>query len=219
MHKFDVNPSKMDGESKKVSFNKRCCYLLAFLFIAVPVVTGVLVWYFLPKCGIRDGQSITDESSQGKESTTEASPTVETTSPSTGAVPGKPWTYLRLPTFIRPLHYDLTLYPDFYEDHGWFYGNETVEIEISLDTRFILIHYNQMNITRTELYSHGKTDSIPIKRTFNFSEHQFWVVETESAIPAGSKVDLELQFDGSLTNSIVGFYKSTYVNSQTNQTR
>ncbi|XP_064595580.1 glutamyl aminopeptidase-like [Liolophura sinensis] len=214
MHRFDVNPSKMDGESKKVSFNKRCCYLLAFLFIGVPVVTGVLVWYFLPKCGIRDGESVTDESSGGRESTTEATP-----SSSTGPIPGKPWTYLRLPTFIRPLHYDLTLYPDFYEDHGWFYGNETIEIEIRQDTRFILIHYNQMNMTRTELFRHDTTESIPIKRTFSYSEHQFWVVETESVIPAGSTVDLELQFDGSLTNSIVGFYKSTYVNSQTNQTR
>jgi hypothetical protein len=86
-------------------------------------------------------------------------------------------------------------------------------------TPFILIHYHFLNITRTTLKDSNQKE-IRIKAPWGYDENQFWIIETEEeALQAGSTVYLELQFDGSLSRAIVGFYKSSYVNSITNETR
>lgn len=193
-----------------MNVNRRCLYFFIFLFLALPVVVGVLVWYFIPKC---DGSDPSSEKISGDGSTTPPVPTTP------GFSETEPWKNLRLPRYIVPLHYDLTLYPDFYGDNGWFYGNVTVEIKINKDTDYVLIHFNYLNITKTELRENDTNNQIGIKRTFAYAENQFWVIETAVTLRQGASVKLSLQFDGSLTKAIVGFYKSSYVNSQTGQTR
>lgn len=180
--------------------NKRLIYFLVFLLIVVPVIVGVLVWYFTRQ--------------NCKENATAAASTTNPAVSETG-----PWTNLRLPKSIVPVHYDITLYPDFYDKNGWFYGNETIELEVKQTTSFIMIHFYFMNITKTELRKKGTNEIIKIKRTFPFTDNQFWVIETEEPMTAGSGVFLDLQFDGSLTRAIVGLYKSTYVNSITKERR
>ncbi|XP_050391475.2 glutamyl aminopeptidase [Patella vulgata] len=201
----------MEFEDKsKMQINRRLLYIFLLLFIIIPVVVGVLVWHFT-KDHYEKSQSSTDSIVGGEETT------LMTTTH--GYYPDQPWRNLRLPRTIVPVHYDITLYPDFYEDNGWFYGNETITIRIDEPSKYILVHYKYMNITRTVLTNHRNGNVIAIAQTFSNEENQFWVVETEESLAAGTTVDLFLQFDGSLTNAIVGFYKSTYVNSQTNETR
>ncbi|XP_067672727.1 glutamyl aminopeptidase-like [Haliotis asinina] len=197
-------------DASKVNVNRRCLYFLIFLLLVLPVVVGVLVWYFIPKCDQSDPSS---EKITGDGSTTSSIPTTP------GFSETEPWKNLRLPRYIVPLHYDLTLYPDFYEDNGWFYGNVTIEIKINKDTDYVLIHFNYLNITKTELRENSTGNQIGIKRTFAYAENQFWVIETAVTLREGASVKLSLQFDGSLTRAIVGFYKSSYVNSATGQKR
>ena len=202
-----------EQNKSKVALDKRCCYFLIFLVVALPVIVGVVVW------------KITETNcSNGSSGLGQGSPVVgdgETTTvsgQSTTVVPAdEPWRNLRLPNYIVPIHYDITLYPDFYDDHGWFYGNETVEIEVKQTTNVILIHTNFLNITRTQLaYADGT--NIPLSETFWYEENQFWVIKSQEPV-AVSTVNLDLEFDGSLTRAIVGFYKSSYVNSKTGITR
>lgn len=58
-----------------------------------------------------------------------------------------PWENLRLPLYTVPQHYDLTLYPDFYEENSWFYGNVTIEVDILQNTQHLMVHIKQMNCT------------------------------------------------------------------------
>ena len=58
-------------------------------------------------------------------------------------------------------------------------------------------------------------DSIEIVDTFAYEPHEYWVIQTATPISSGSTVMLHLEFNGSLVNGIVGYYKSTYVNSLT----
>lgn len=155
---------------------------------------------------------------QDGDNTTTATTTTGTPVISTAHPGWQIWKDLRLPTYIKPIHYDITLYPDFYEDAGWFYGNETIEIEISKETSYILIHINYLNVTRTELFD-ATDNPIGIAKTFYYQPNQFWVVETETPISAGARVRLFLSFEGSLTRAIVGFYKSTYTDSLTGAKR
>ncbi|XP_041364193.1 glutamyl aminopeptidase-like [Gigantopelta aegis] len=190
-------------DTSKVKINKRWMYLMVFLIVALPVIVGILVWYFVHTANCNSA-NITDKNT-GNESANFSQK--------------EPWKNLRLPRYIVPLHYDLTLYPDFYGNNGWFYGNETIEIDVRKDTKFILIHYKYMNITRTILNVNSTNAEIGIKRTFGYDPNEFWVVETNDVIKGGTVVKLDLQFDASLTRAIVGFYKSTYTNSLTGQKR
>ncbi|XP_060595216.1 glutamyl aminopeptidase-like [Ruditapes philippinarum] len=206
-------PFGRNNDKSKVSLNKRCCYFLVFCVIVLPIVTGVVVWYLTDSAC--DPSSDGDNQPVSGTKSTESVPT--TTKSPTSISESEPWKNLRLPATVVPVHYDITLYPNFYGDNGWFYGNETVELNITESTTHILIHANFLNITRTKLsYLNGQ--GIPIKQTFWYAENQFWVVETVTSVQI-SRALLKLQFDGSLTREIFGFYKSTYINSETKQER
>lgn len=211
-------------DKAKVSLNKRICYVLTFLAIVLPVVTGVVVWHLTQSsCESSDGGSGADGGSQDSQVGGTTCPTVPAvTSPPAEATTtviseDEPWKNLRLPKYVIPIHYDITLYPNFYGDNGWFYGNETAELNVTQPTKVILIHANYMEITRTKL-TYSNAEDIPIADTFWYEPNQFWVVLTVSPVEP-SLVNLELQFDGSLTRAIVGFYKSTYTNSITGEVR
>lgn len=208
----------------KVALNKRICYFLVFLFVAVPVVVGVVVWH-LTKTAYDNSDGASDGTQAGQVGgTTSGCPTqpemttVPATEQTTQVVSDdEPWKNLRLPKYVIPIHYDITLYPDFYGDHGWFYGNETAELNVTKATKVFLIHTNYMNITKTTLNYAGGSN-IAIANTFWYAENQFWVVQTKEPVRS-SVVHLHLQFDGSLTRAIVGFYKSSYTNSKTGEIR
>ena len=148
-------------------------------------------------------------------------PTDQPSTPAlTTAVPFEdgPWKDLRLPRSVIPVHYDIMLYPDFYGDNAWFYGNETIEIDIREPANHILVHVNYLNITKTSLED-SNGNSIEINRTFEFKPNQFLVIETKEALQVNQSVKLSISFDGSLSRDIVGFYKSVYLNSQTKEMR
>ena len=47
---------------------------------------------------------------------------------------------------------------------------------------------------------------------WHYEPNQFWVVKTNKVIEESSTVLLNIMFDGSLSNGIVGFYKAFYAN-------
>ncbi|KAK7111325.1 hypothetical protein V1264_010979 [Littorina saxatilis] len=211
-----------------VQINRRLLYLLAFLFVAIPILVGVLVWHATDNANdSEDSQTVTlgnrstvsEGLSGGQGQSTGVRAPTTTREPTPEEIAAKPWLSLRLPEYQVPLHYDITLYPDFYGDHGTFYGNETVDVEVKQTTRFLLIHVYKLTIHDVKVVKADTKEALEVARTFEEAKNQFLVVETKSDMEAGTVVGLHLQFSGSLTESIVGFYKSSYVNSKTGETR
>ncbi|XP_064627887.1 glutamyl aminopeptidase-like [Lineus longissimus] len=136
-----------------------------------------------------------------------------------GTTDAEPWKELRLPRHILPKHYDLTLHPDFYDKYSTtFSGSVTIDLEITKDAPVILIHIKDLTITKTEVKDKAG-NSLAIAETSSYIPNQFWVIKMKEPIKKGEEPSLTLDFNGSLVNGIVGFYKSTYVNSKTNETR
>lgn len=209
------------SDKKSVSSNKRLVWFLAFLVIALPVLVGILVWKLLPGCDKADDNvGGKHDANQGGTTfptgTTVSRKQMESTTP---AFEDGPWKTLRLPDNVRPVHYDVTLYPDFYEERHIFYGNISIELNIVSETNIILIHALYLNISDTRLKVTKTSRNIQIKRTFEYGPNEFWVVETMQPLSANSNVHLEMSFSGDLSRSIVGFYKSKYFNSLTNKNR
>ncbi|XP_055587828.1 glutamyl aminopeptidase-like isoform X1 [Uranotaenia lowii] len=124
----------------------------------------------------------------------------------------------RLPRHIKPKHYDLLMNPDL--EQGTFTGQVRINITISEPTDYVVLHSNKLAITDTFLnrvLPNKSETKVQIKKAYAYDTHQYWVVETES-IDSG-EYRLGLDFEGNLTNQIVGFYSSTYRDKGSNATR
>ena len=70
----------------------------------------------------------------------------------------QPWLNARLPSHILPLHYDLTIFPDFYQpdqNGGRFYGNVSILVNVtSRAIKHLLVHAKGLTIHRTTVRLH-----------------------------------------------------------------
>ncbi|XP_059170274.1 glutamyl aminopeptidase-like [Physella acuta] len=208
----------MDGKSPRGS--KRPLIIVCIVAIIVVVIVGAVVWKVT-----KDAYQTTPGAIMGPGSQTTAGPTVtsqapEKTSLSPEELKANPWLSLRMSRDVLPVHYDVTMYPDFYDTAGEFYGNETIEVNVTSPTRYFLLHVHTtyMNVTRTHVTDNTTGAEIDVIRTFYYPPHEFFVIQVNE-VSAGRVVRLQLQFEGSLIKTIMGFYKSTYVNTITNQIR
>jgi glutamyl aminopeptidase len=131
----------------------------------------------------------------------------------------EPWELdYRLPNDTLPLHYEIYLHPDL--EKGTFFGKVDVLLNVTQPRDFILIHTKYLTIQKTLLRQGDGTNGqeVTLVEAFEYAPNEFWVVRLGSKIQQGLYT-LQLEFDGSLTKDIVGFYKSSYYNSDTNQTR
>jgi len=145
----------------------------------------------------------------------------------------EPWLDVRLPRHILPVHYDLTLFPDFYQpdrDYAPFYGNVSILINItSKPTRHLIVHANELTIHETTVRLHQTSETtqdepLHVQRAFNFTSNQYWVVEVDRDLQPQSAVWLDIRFDGSMIDKRsyhiwTGLYRSHYFDSRTQQTR
>ena len=153
-------------------------------------------------------------------------PVRQVAAPSAGAL--EPWLKTRLPRHVLPVHYDLTLYPDFYrpdQDEPRFYGNVSILVNITSEpARHLVFHANKLTIHQTAvslLRSEGNTqeDSVPVRRTFNFTDNQYWVIELDRDLQPGSTVRLNMRFEGPMGGRLNGLYRTSYVDSRSLQKR
>ena len=131
----------------------------------------------------------------------------------------EPWELdYRLPNDTLPLHYEIYLHPDLIK--GTFTGKVDVLLNVTKPRDFIVIHSKYLSITKTLLREGDGTNGqeISFAEAFEYAPNEFWVIKLRSQIQLGLYT-LHLEFDGSLTKDIVGFYKSSYYDSDTNQMR
>lgn len=150
-------------------------------------------------------------------------PTVPATSgppstPSTPSTPREPWQRYRLPDALRPVSYNVTLWPRLQPNHDQMYvftGNSTVVFRCVKETDLILIHSNKLNLTMWEEH-HAVLrglDGAPtpsLSRSWLEVPTQYLVVQLSGPLVAGSRYQLHTQFVGELADDLAGFYRSEY---------
>lgn len=125
-----------------------------------------------------------------------------------------PWHKPFLPDHLYPLHYALYMNPDFYNKGGTFQGFVNITVNITQDTQYLVVHSKGISITATKLQD-STQQTINITRAFDYVRNQYFVVQTESVLTAGSVVFCMFEFSGSLLGGYRGFFKSVYTNTQT----
>ncbi|KAF2749750.1 hypothetical protein M011DRAFT_465417 [Sporormia fimetaria CBS 119925] len=112
-----------------------------------------------------------------------------------------------LPTNVKPVHYDLTLEPDF--EKFTYEGKVSIDLDVVEDTTSISLNANELTIHSTTVSSNGQTiaDSPSVQHD---DDTQVTKVSFDKTIPAGSKATLTMTFAGTLNDNMAGFYRSSF---------
>jgi len=124
----------------------------------------------------------------------------------------------RLPRAIKPSLYNLLLHPDL--EKKTFSGNVKIDVSVSEDMPYVALHSKFLNITKVNMMKNlmNGAEGISIKNSFEYPKFEFFVIEPESALGAGNYT-IDLDFNGSLDGSLVGFYGSSYFDKMKNKSR
>ncbi|KAL1882426.1 Aminopeptidase 2 mitochondrial [Paecilomyces lecythidis] len=112
-----------------------------------------------------------------------------------------------LPTNVKPLHYDLTLEPDF--EKFTYEGTVIIDLDVVEDTNSISLNSNEINIHSTTVFAGGAVVTSSPEVTYN-QDAQTTTVKFKETIPAGSKAQIKQTFTGQLNDNMAGFYRSSY---------
>ena len=124
----------------------------------------------------------------------------------------------RLPNSVRPIYYDLYLSPNF--DEGTFDGVVKISLKVLEPTKSIILHANKISISDyslRQIQENGQNKSVNIIKAYEFNKNEYFVMES-SIIEAGDYI-LDMNFNGSTANKLVGLYSSTYYDEESNARR
>lgn len=116
----------------------------------------------------------------------------------------------RLPKNVKPIQYDLYLYPDL--GKGTFEGKVTIVTDIIEKRDYIYLHQKELNIISTKVTTIDRAENweIELKEPYAVDNLETWVITAKKEFPPGL-YNITLEFEGALQpDKIVGFYSSTY---------
>jgi hypothetical protein len=124
-----------------------------------------------------------------------------------------PWSNIRLPTDVVPLTYDLFVHPNL--TTFTFVGSVSITLDVRKDTNFFLFHSKNLTISSYELYkwqpiTQTQSDKLAISKLLENKAHEQIYIETWNGLSKEEQYVLRLQFNGSISDSLAGFYRSAY---------
>lgn len=120
-----------------------------------------------------------------------------------------PWSRLRLPRYIIPLHYRLLLHPNLTSLS--FTGSVQIQIEVRNNTNWVVLHSKGLQISKATILNqnlaHLSEQVLPVLH--NPSHEQIGIF-SPWVLSSGQKYFLYIEFGAELSEGFNGFYKSTY---------
>jgi len=114
-----------------------------------------------------------------------------------------PWNDVRLPIFVRPISYDLELTPNL--TTLAVKGIIKLIFQVTEETDFIIFHSKNISITSKTI-----NEKLRVERMLEFPERDQIYLETHQPMKPGRTYSIRLKFMYNLTESLEGFYLSTY---------
>uniref|UniRef100_UPI003AAACCD0 endoplasmic reticulum aminopeptidase 2 isoform X1 n=1 Tax=Centroberyx gerrardi TaxID=166262 RepID=UPI003AAACCD0 len=143
-------------------------------------------------------------------------PTGEQTPLSTGNL-SFPWSRLRLPRYIVPLHYHLHLHPDLTTLS--FTGSVQIQIHVQNNTNWVVLHSKGLQISKATVLDqnldHLSDQVLPVLHN---PAHEQAAIFSPRVLSGGQKYFLYIEFGAELAEGFYGFYRSSY-RTNTGETR
>ncbi|XP_026482573.1 zinc finger protein 714-like [Ctenocephalides felis] len=114
----------------------------------------------------------------------------------------------RLPEGVKPVHYDLLLTPDL--KTGKFSGHVGIDVQVKAKRNDLVLHGKDLRISSFRVLD-SKGDELPLasKNMEMDSVRDFYIIRAKNGFSSGN-YKVEIDYEGSLTDRITGFYQSTY---------
>ncbi|XP_001944764.2 aminopeptidase N [Acyrthosiphon pisum] len=125
----------------------------------------------------------------------------------------------KLPTNFKPVSYrlDVTTYLD---DKFMFEGVVDIQMTCVEATDTIVLHSNSLNIdTKSVVVANGGENVIPVSSVSFDPKKELMHVKSTVNFKPGDEYVLTIPFTGNITDDLVGYYRSSYVDKENNQTR
>ncbi|RXM99098.1 Glutamyl aminopeptidase [Acipenser ruthenus] len=125
------------------------------------------------------------------------------------------WNNFRLPDYVIPVHYDLELAPNL--DTDIYTGSTTISINIKQATKHLWLHIRETFVTaipKLQMKSGNSQQDVAVFRCFEYKAQEYVVVELKESLQPTANDEhylLTLEFQGRLDGSLVGFYKTSYM--------
>lgn len=120
-----------------------------------------------------------------------------------------PWSKLRLPNYIIPIHYHLLIHPNLTTLK--FNGSVKIEIDVKNNTNWVVLHSKNLEIiTATVLDESEAHLSDKVLPVLEYPSHEQIAIFSPKILSSGEKYFLYLEFGAPLVDGFYGFYRSTY---------
>jgi len=117
----------------------------------------------------------------------------------------------RLPLEVKPTHYDVTLRTDL--KSLTFDGFVKIDLDILKETSKVTFNSADLVLGEVTLSSTALKTSEDFKASAALDEKmERATIEIPASLPAGSKAQLKVSFEGKLTSNMTGYYKSAWEN-------
>lgn len=134
---------------------------------------------------------------------------------------------VRLPTNLRPLYYKVDLIP--YVDPSKNFsidGKVRIQVLCLEDTNRVTLHIKNISITENKVrlteWTEGSAETgaelTVLKHAYD-PPREFYNVTLKEPLQAGKNYELYIEFEAILSDELAGFYRSSYKDKATNETR
>lgn len=120
-----------------------------------------------------------------------------------------PWSKVRLPNYIVPVHYHLQIHPNL--TTLMFNGSVKIEIDVKNNTNWVVLHSKNLKIFTATVLDEGEAHlSDKVLPVLEYPPHEQIAIFSPKILTSGEKYFLYLEFGAPLSDGFYGFYKSTY---------
>lgn len=191
-----------DKKSKKYCMKTKHVAIICGVVVVVGLAVGLGVGLSRPK---------SQESSEETDQPTDSPPPADL-----GPCPSKndetgEWRHFRLPTYVKPVHYDLQVKPEMERDI--YTGTVSIHIVLESSTNALWLHLRETKITEMPTLQKSSGQQIALNDCFEYQAQEYIVMKTDAELSVTDESDpyiLTLKFQGWLNGSLVGFYRTTY---------
>ena len=116
-----------------------------------------------------------------------------------------------LPTAVRPIHYDLTIEPDF--TNFTFKGRAIIDVEVKEETSVVTMNATELKFQNVSVSGAKAVSRANMEVDEPNERVAFSLVDNDNnpiVLEVGSKISLAIEYSGDINDKLAGFYRSTY---------
>jgi aminopeptidase N len=124
---------------------------------------------------------------------------------------------IRLPASTRPINYDIELRVNI-QDFAPYTGSVTITIVVDEATDVITLHSKSLQVQTVKVLNEAR-EEIPCSHALDATKDFLVVTIEDASLVVGAEYALEISFSGSINEAQTGFYRTSYRDIVSNETR